>query len=108
MEFSIEEILDEGMFPCVDGSIIPYEEYISRSLIDMPFYAENTLWVESDLDGLVRLKPNPMQLKMEKVAMDMLNAVGYIRMIILKARRFGFSTWIQARGFRRMHLMQNQ
>ena len=108
MEYSVEEILDAGYFPCVDGTVIPYANYIDRSLQDMLFYAENTLWIESDLLGLVRLKPNPMQIKFEKICQEMMLSVGYVRMIILKARRFGFSTWIQARGFRRMHLMENQ
>jgi len=109
MEYSIEEILEEGLFPLSDGkTLIPFDEYVSRSLVDMPFYTENTLWIESDLDGLTRLKANPMQLKFETACQQMLDSVGFIRMIILKARRFGFSTWIQARGFRRMHLMENQ
>ncbi len=51
--------------------------------------------------GLVPLKPNQGQRLVEAAILKQERAEVPVRMIILKARKLGISTWIEARGFER-------
>ena len=57
---------------------------------------------------LIPFKMNSVQKILHGVAQQQLKDVGHVRIIVLKARRFGISTYVQARMFKRAATMFNQ
>ena len=57
---------------------------------------------------LIPFKMNPVQSILHGVAQQQLKEIGHVRIIVLKARRFGISTYVQARMFKRAATMFNQ
>jgi hypothetical protein len=57
---------------------------------------------------LIPFKMNSVQKILHEVAQQQLKDIGHVRIIVLKARRFGISTYVQARMFKRAATMFNQ
>jgi hypothetical protein len=57
---------------------------------------------------LIPFEMNSVQKILHGVAQQQLKDVGHVRIIVLKARRFGISTYVQARMFKRAATMFNQ
>ena len=57
---------------------------------------------------LIPFQMNSVQKILHEVAQQQLQDIGHVRIIVLKARRFGISTYVQARMFKRAATMFNQ
>jgi len=57
---------------------------------------------------LIPFQMNSVQKILHEVAQQQLKDIGHVRIIVLKARRFGISTYVQARMFKRAATMFNQ
>jgi hypothetical protein len=73
-----------------------------------PFWAEHCAVIRAENKQAVRLKPRPWQLAFD-AALEQQRAAGRpMRAIILKARKLGFSTWVQAKFMQRITQMEAQ
>ena len=64
-----------------------------RLLTDFPFYAKSALKIRTKAGDIAPLKLNPAQQILDKAVQQQLDAEGKIRVIILKARQQGLSTY---------------
>lgn len=64
----------------------------------LPIY-KKYLYIQTDKRDLILFKPNKLQLQLEEIIQNDIKKKGYVRIIILKARRHGISTHIEARLF---------
>lgn len=77
------------------------DELRERLLTDTPFYAEHCLKIIDKRKKLVPLVPKAEQLRFD-AALEAQRAAGKpMRVIVLKARQIGFSTWMQAKMIQR-------
>ena len=77
------------------------EEFRELLRSDTPFYAEQVLKIAGADGDVVPLVPRKAQLDLDR-ALEQQHAAGLpMRAIILKARKLGFSTWVQAKQFQR-------
>jgi hypothetical protein len=89
-----------------------------RLAYDTPFFAEQCLWIVNKQTGLQRLTPLPWQARTPDTPADIVpldealekqRAAGQpMRAIILKARKLGFSTWVQAKAMQRVTQLEAQ
>jgi hypothetical protein len=76
--------------------------------VGSPFWAENCAVVRREDKQAVRLVARPWQLAFDE-ALERQRAAGRpMRAIILKARKLGFSTWVQAKAMQRVTQMEAQ
>lgn len=64
-----------------------------RLLLDFPFYANSALKIRTKAGEIAPLKLNPAQQILDKAVQKQLKSEGKIRIIILKARQQGLSTY---------------
>ena len=81
-----------------------------KKLQDEPlFYFESCLKIQKFGTGeLIPFKLNEVQNIMHHIMQRQLKEQGHIRMIVLKARRFGISTYVQGRYFRHAAMNHNK
>ncbi len=87
---------------------------ISR-IKDFPYYSSNLLKIKTNMFGpdgeeVERVIPfvlNETQWKLHRAWEHQLATVGYVRIIVLKARRPGISTYVEGRVFQRVHTTPN-
>lgn len=72
---------------------------LMRLVTDFRYFAARCLWIITKGGDLVRFKFNDAQEYYHIAVEDMLAKVGYVRMIVLKGRQQGLSTYIVARGY---------
>ena len=72
-----------------------YQEYLDN----FPFYAENQLKIQTLEGEVVPFTLNDIQWILEQIIADIKSRGNLIRLIILKARREGVSTWFTGRCF---------
>ena len=68
---------------------------------DILYFYECLRIVEFGTKKLIPFKLNNVQSILHKMAEKQLKDDGHVRMVVLKARRFGISTYIQARFFKK-------
>lgn len=77
-------------------------DFRERLLTDTPFYAENVAKIVNKRAQLVPLVANDAQLRFD-AAIESQRAAGLpMRVIVLKSRKLGFSTWTEAKIFQRV------
>ena len=77
-------------------------EYFQKLVADdMLYFYECLRIVEFGTKKLIPFKMNNVQLILHGMAEKQLAEKGHVRMVVLKARRFGISTYIQARFFKK-------
>ena len=82
---------------------------IQRLKAEPEFYFENCLKIQ--MFGTGELAPfvlNPVQKVLHAMMQRQLRELEHVRMIVLKARRFGMSTYVQGRYFRHAALNKNK
>lgn len=80
-----------------------------RAYRDPLWYYEKCLRVQQFGTGeLIPFSLNPIQKILHKIAERQLKREKHVRLIVLKARRFGVSTWVQGRFFHRAATRQNK
>jgi hypothetical protein len=70
-----------------------------RLMTDFPYYAENVLKIRPKEGGLVPFKLNTLQFKLHEIAERQRKETGKVRIIIVKGRQGGCSTYTEARFF---------
>jgi hypothetical protein len=84
------------------------EKLRQRLLYDSPFWAEHCAVIRAENRQAVRLVPRPWQLAFDQ-ALEKQRAAGQpMRAIVLKARKLGFSTWVQAKFMQRITQLEAQ
>lgn len=84
-------------------------EVVRRRLLeDTPFWAEHCATILDERKRRVRLVPRPWQLTFDAAMEKQRQAGQPVRIIILKARKLGFSTWVQAKFTQRVTQMESQ
>lgn len=83
-------------------------ENIAKARADHLFYTENCLKIRTKTAQLVPLVLNQSQRHIHELAAQQLQETGRIRIVILKARQPGVSTYVASRNFRRIHLYPHQ
>jgi hypothetical protein len=79
-----------------------------RLRYDTPFWARNCATILTEERIPVRLDARPWQLQFDAALEKQRRAGQPMRAIILKARKLGFSTWVQARFLQRVTQMPNR
>jgi len=85
--------------PAVDPALA---EAIARCREDLPYYARHLLKVTDKSGKMVPLELNEAQRKVHDRIEDQLKRTGRVRVLVLKARQMGISTYTQARYFWRV------
>lgn len=84
------------------------KEIRRRLLADTPYWAEHCAWVLNERKQPVKLVARPWQLDFDQ-KLEAQHAAGMpMRALILKARKLGFSTWVQAKFVQRLTQMPFQ
>ena len=84
------------------------EELRQRLRWDTAFWAKHCATILTERKEQVRIVPRPWQLEFD-AALEKQRAAGLpMRAIILKARKLGFSTWVQVKYLQRVTQLQNQ
>jgi hypothetical protein len=79
----------------------------ARLLADQTFYSENCLKIVNTQEELVPLAPKPAQGRFEAIAARQEREGRPVRIIVLKARKEGISTWTQGRLIKRVTTRKN-
>ena len=72
-----------------------------RNMWHDPAWCEKHLYVTNKAGVVVPLRFNPIQVKLNNIVMEEVLAGRPVRLIVLKARQEGVSTWVQALGYER-------
>ena len=80
---------------------------LQRCITDFPYYAKSLLKIKDINANLVPLNLNPPQARLHIVMDNMIQNRRLQRVIVLKARREGISTYAEARIFHCSHLNEN-
>jgi len=84
-------------------------ELIRKLQVDPLLYFENCLKIQNFGTGeLIPFKLNEVQTIMHSMMQRQLSEHNHVRMIVLKARRFGISTYVQGRYFRHAAMNRNK
>lgn len=75
---------------------------------DFPFFSKTCLKIVNKEGQLVPFVLNDAQKYVEARAQDMLRRKGYVRLIVLKGRQQGISTWSQGRAYHKTSLWPHQ
>ena len=81
----------------------PEAQVVGRWLEDFPAFSREALSVLDTSKRQVPLVLNPMQVQLQAAIEKQLATLGYVRIIILKSRQLGCSTFVAARFFWRMY-----
>lgn len=74
---------------------------------DLPYYSENVLKIRTKAETIVPLVFNPAQLQLHKFIEEQKRTTGLVRILVLKGRQFGISTYVAARYYHRTALNHN-
>lgn len=75
------------------------DQFVYLCMHDFEFFAKTCLKIKTKTDGIQNLKFNRAQHYLQSVVDDMTKEHGKVRVIIVKGRQQGLSTWVQARGY---------
>jgi hypothetical protein len=74
-------------------------DHTERLQSDLPYFAEQTLKIRPKAGGLVPFKFNPVQLKLHEIIEEQRAKTGMVRIVVLKARQEGVSTYVAGRYY---------
>lgn len=89
----------------IDKEMTPEERqheidvFCHKCMVDFPYFASHCLKIKTKSEGMKMLKFNRAQNFLNNVVDLMMATHGKVRIIIVKARQQGLSTWIGARGY---------
>lgn len=75
------------------------DSYYQRCMTDYRYFAESCLKIKTKTQGLLPLKFNRAQIYLHNTAELMISKYGKVRIIIVKARQQGLSTYVEGRGY---------
>ena len=85
-----------------------YKKIINKFNENLPFYAKSCLKIVDKQGNLVPLQMNDAQVLLDEQINKQLSHHNRVRVLILKSRQTGISTYCQARGFWQTATKQNQ
>jgi|TARA_R100000084_G_C4649853_1_gene148998 hypothetical protein len=85
-----------------------YKKIINKFKENLPFYAKSCLKIVDKQGNLVPLQMNDAQVLLDEQINRQLSHHNRVRVLILKSRQTGISTYCQARGFWQTATKQNQ
>ena len=85
--------------PVIDPALA---KAIERCRVDFPYYAEHLLRVTDKGGKMVPFRLNEAQEKVHARIQEQLQRTGRVRVLVLKARQMGISTYVQGRYFWRV------
>src|SRR5262245_48201026 len=74
-------------------------EHAERIQGDLEYFAENMLKIRPKAGGLVPFKFNPVQQKLHAIIEEQRAKTGMVRIVVLKARQEGVSTYVAGRYY---------
>lgn len=83
-------------------------DHLRKCLNDLEFYARHHVRIRTKKAQLLPLRLTQAQKIVHRKIADQLQRTGRVRVVILKARQEGISTYTAARFFRKVHLFPNQ
>ena len=75
------------------------DEFFVRCIVDYEYFARACLVIKTKTDGIQPLIFNRAQMYLHAVAEEMIRRYGKVRIIIVKARQQGLSTYVEGRGY---------
>ena len=75
------------------------DTFAARCMYDFEYFATTCLKIKPKVGGLEPLVFNKAQQYLNDVVDDMIEQYGKVRVIIVKGRQQGLSTWVEARGY---------
>ena len=85
-----------------------FQKIIKTFKANLSIYAKNCLNIIDKNGKSIPLEFNPAQLELDRMINEQQAHHGRVRMLILKSRQTGISTYCQARGFWKTVSAQNQ
>lgn len=82
--------------------------HVAELRSDMPLMAAECLSIRTKSSTFETLRLNPAQLELHRRAEDQKARIGMVRLLILKGRQQGISTYIAARGYHRASMFRGQ
>ncbi len=79
----------------------------SKAIKSYEYYASRLLWIKTKEVGLIRFTFNEAQAKLDRVVAKLQSEAKLLRIIVLKARQEGVSTYSEGYIFRASHLNEN-
>uniref|UniRef100_A0A6M3II00 Putative terminase n=1 Tax=viral metagenome TaxID=1070528 RepID=A0A6M3II00_9ZZZZ len=80
---------------------------VARCMVDFPYYTASLLKIRPKKAGLIPLVLNEPQMRLHSVLEDLRQRSRLQRVIVLKARQEGISTYAEARMFWAAHFVEN-
>ncbi len=78
---------------------VEVDAFVLRCMTDFPYFARSCLKIKTKIKGLQPFKFNRGQKYLQDVADWMISEYGKVRIIIVKGRQQGLSTWVEGRGY---------
>lgn len=75
------------------------DNFASMCMYDFEYFAKTCLSIKPKVGPLQNFEFNKAQIYLDKVVNDMIEKYGKVRVIIVKGRQQGLSTWVEARGY---------
>jgi len=91
-----------------EGTPISFSLLIHNSLATFPVYARNYLRIQTKKGNLVPFEINEIQQLLEEIFDDIQKKKRLLRVVILKARRPGISTWVSGKFYYRTATYPNR
>jgi len=88
--------------------IVSPEHYIYNVISTFPIYSSSFLKIQTKKGTLVNLSLNSIQRLLEEICVDITSKGRLIRLLVLKARREGVSTWVSGKFFWRTSTFANR
>lgn len=94
--------------PKEEGTPISFSLLVHNSLATFPVYARNYLRIQTKKGNLIPFEINEIQQLLEEVFDDIQRKKRLLRVVILKSRRKGISTWVSGRFYYRTATYPNR
>ena len=75
------------------------DTFAANCMYNFEFFSNTCLKIKPKTGGLVPFEFNKAQKYLDKIVNDMIEQYGKVRVIIVKGRQQGLSTWVEARGY---------
>ncbi len=92
----MEEETDEGR---TERYKVEIDTFVAKCLNNYEYFAESCLKIKTKTKGIQPLIFNVAQQYLNAIAQQMIDKYGMVRIVIVKGRQQGLSTWVEGRGY---------
>ena len=95
------EIHDPANFNALpdDANQAKIDSFCVQCMVDFEYFSNACLKIKTKVDGLQPFIFNRAQIYLNDVVNKMIEKYGKVRIIIVKGRQMGLSTWVEGRGY---------